>query len=78
MIDKINNRNNNSNSINNKISNVILKEIENHFCKNISANNKYNLTNQTIPNNKKENKDKDKKNANDYIDPKTLILTTSM
>ena len=53
MIDKINNRNNNSNSINNKISNVILKEIENHFCKNISANNKYNLTNQTIPNNKK-------------------------
>ena len=76
MIYKINNRNNNSNSSNNKITYSILKENENHFCKDISANNAYNLANQIITNNKKENKDKGMR----MILPiqNNLILATSM
>ena len=64
----MNNRNDNSNPINNKISHDILKEIENLFCKDVSANNEYHLASQIIPNNRKRKQRY--KNANDSIDPK--------
>ena len=50
VIDTWKYRNNKSDSINNKISHNVLKEIGNHFCKDITVNNKYNLTNQPIIN----------------------------
>ena len=52
VIDTWKYRNNKSDSINNKISYNVLKEIENYFCKDITVNNKYNLTNQPMINTK--------------------------
>ena len=53
--------NNNSNSFNNKVNDIMLKEIENHFCEDITANNKYNLANISSLCNEKINQTRTKK-----------------
>ena len=53
--------NNNSNLFNNKVNDIMLKEIENHFCEDITANNKYNLANISSLCNEKINQTRTKK-----------------
>ena len=55
--------NNNSNSFNNKVNDIMLKEIENHFCDDITANNKYNLSNISALCNEKKNQTRMKKKS---------------
>ena len=65
-----------SKPINNKISDEILKEIENYFCKDIKENEKYNLINQPVIKYKQRTRKKLK--VNNSTDQNILILTTSM
>ena len=72
--EKFKNHNNNSNSFNNKVNDIILKEIDNYCCEDITENNKYNLANIPILNNEK----KTRKNTNYCIDTKIIIIPTSI